>query len=693
MKTPILFGDHLETIKRKTTAPLTADLWNHLLSRWEGVAQRVAATGPFTQGALGYHSITPMVVEAAAIWHLTGRTDARDYALKLINHHLNHYAPQLENPQNTVKIFPHGNAEVALAADLLRNALPVDTRATLLRFMREIAIPMTTFEHALAGYSSGSNVSLGRNIDAAICALAWGEESNHENWQQVVNNTCDNVRQYLRNGCDELGFSYEGTGYGEQVMQFLFLFCHLLRQTRWPDDLLRDEPLLRLIPDSFIHMFLPGGRYCATTNDSGHRAPMSLWWLLLAAREWHRPDYYGAWHHYSHPNHPIRPWGDSWPQWAASAGTTPQMIEHVDKTLILTLFYWEPDAPSQPIQASPLPTAICATGSGTATFRTSWNPNALFASLLGGGRNNASLTHGHADCGHFNIAIGDEYLAVDTGRYNTNEDQHSVVLINGTNSYPSSSPGGGMAMDETTGALKDFQRHPILDYCVADATGTKDARWALRNFLFIRTGNEDGYIVMLDNINTDNGTSTHKYWWQLQCATTATIKITGPNSATVSGTDSRIDCSFFHKLTPSTPGEPHNITVTHDIKEWVWPYGYDQDPEVVSQFERTAEGITSIRRPRLLAIQETGSCVLLSLLSPRRGNEPIRQITQIPVTNGIGLTVDSGSFTDTILVAPDHKLILTDQLKCFSEFALIRRNPGGQILNIWTASGAPVQFF
>ena len=129
-----------------------------------------------------------------------------------------------------------------------------------------------------------------------------------------------------------------------------------------------------------------------------------------------------------------------------------------------------------------------------------------------------------------------------------------------------------------------------------------------------------------------------------------------------------------------------------DVQEWVWPYGREQDPGVVAVFERTGESITSVRRPRLLALQETGSCMLLAVLSPGRSGEASRSLRQVPVRNGIGVAVAGDGFTDTILAAPDHRLIVTDGLTCFSEFAVIRRDAAGRVLGIWTESGEPVRF-
>ncbi|NLL83875.1 MAG: hypothetical protein GX230_06500 [Lentisphaerae bacterium] len=688
----LLFGTNAKLLQQKIATVAVAPLWHYLISRWEGIAARVAEKGPFSQGSLAYLGITPMVVEAAAIWHLSGHPAARDYAISMINHLLDTYTASLKPDGQPEKLYPHSHGEVALAADLLGSALPTEVETRLLNLIPGIAIAHTNFEHALAGYSAGNNVAVARNVNAAIAALIWGEKTGYHNWQSVVDNTCDNVRQYLRTGCDPLGFSYEGSGYGAQVMEMIFLFCHLLRQARWHDDLLRSEPLLQLQPAAFQHLILPDGSYSATTSDQGTRLPMGLWWLLLAANEWHRPDYRGVWEHFSGPDHPIRPWGDYWPTWGRLTNTETRTLEHLDKTLIMTLIYFDPHAQVQPFQHSPLPTACYAPEFGITTSRTSWRNNAIFTSLLGAGRSTVSHAHAQADCGHFNIAIGGEYLAVDTGRYNNNEDQHSVILIDGVNNQRSTA-GKGMGIVQTRGRLYGFQRHRTLDYCIADATEIKGARWALRNFLFIKTGTDSGYVITVDNINPDNGAKPHTYWWQMQCATTARIELTGDHTATVHGTKARIDCAFFQKPEEPTPGHPHSLSLDHDIKEWAWPYGHNQDPAELDLHARSGERISSFRRPRLLAKQTTGSCMLLAFISPHHNGEESRSVRQIPVTNGIGIEVDCGPFTDTILVAPDHKYILTDQLKAFAEFALIRRAPDGSIIDTWTDSHAPLQFF
>jgi len=683
MATPslgLLAGLDEEVLRQRTEAPACRDLWQYLLERWEGVVALEAETdGYLNQGSLAWHSITPMVVEAALIARLTGRADALDYVRRCIGYLLSEYEGLTTFEGLSPKPYVLSHGEVALAADLCRDALGAETRQPLAAVMR-MCIDYTALDGALAGYGCGGNVPLCRNVNAGVCALTWGAESGHPAWQRVVDGARDNVRQYLRHGCDADGYSYEGTGYGHAVFMFIYAFAQLLRQRGW-DDLFAREPLLERIADAAQTMLLGDRSFLATTNDLGTGSPFSCWWLLLTARYYDRPDHLGFWQAFQGPTHPIRPWGDIWPWWARRAGQDERTIVHADNTLLWTFLHYDADAPVQPLEHSTLPTASCAPGTGTAAFRTSWRTGATFACLLGGGRSHTCFGHAHADCGHFGIAVGGEYLAIDTGRYNTNEDQHSVVLIDGENRMPSSREGAWGA-DRRSGMLRDFHRHPLLDTCCADASHMKNCIWAKRHFFFIRCGGDDAYIVMLDNINTDQ--RPHRYGWQLQAHPDSRVEITGDHTAGVVGSEARLDCHFFIKPAPAAPDHSHSLSLRTDVQEWVWPYGRDQDTTV---FERTGTFTTSVRRPRLIAEHHGPTCMLLSVIVPRRKDRATPTIAQERCTNGFRLRIDCGDFVDTFVAAPDHAYIETPGISGLAEFALVRRDPDETLLDWWVADG------
>ena len=104
MHDTLLFGTNAKLLRQKIVTTGVAPLWQYFLSRWEGVAARVAEKGPFSQGSLAYLGITPMVVEAAAIWHLSEHPAARDHAVAMINHLLDTYSAALKPDGQPAKL-------------------------------------------------------------------------------------------------------------------------------------------------------------------------------------------------------------------------------------------------------------------------------------------------------------------------------------------------------------------------------------------------------------------------------------------------------------------------------------------------------------------------------------------------------------------------------------------------------------
>lgn len=696
----LLAGMDDEKIRSRITTEPYSQLWDYLVRRWEAVAAREAETdGHLVYGGLGWHGLIPMVCEAALIHRMTGREDALAYVVKGIEYLLKEYA-KLGDPNGSKPGEPRNKGyqwmwshfDLALAGDLCRDSLPPDLRREFAVLMRR-CIDLRAMELCLSGYSAGGNINLVRNTTSAICALTWGEESDHPDWEKVVGQGCDTMRQYSRHGSDEDGFMYEGSCYGSDVYSTLiFPYAQLMLQTG-RRNLFEEIPALEKVADAAQHMMMPDFEFTATTGDGGTSSPFGFWWLHLTARHYDRPDHIGFWHAFQGPNHPIRPWGDVWPWRTRFRGGDEQdamaSTGHPDPTLLMTFLHYNADVPSVPIERSPVPTAVFGTGTGTATFRTSWNKYATFAILLGGGRDRACHGHAHADCGHFGISVGGEYLAVDTGRYNTNEDQHNVVLIDGKSRWPSSSDGGGMSRDIRSGRFKRMERHSLLDRCCADATHMKDAVWALRDFFFVRLGGDDAYIIMLDNINVDTGTDPHVYHWQLNANPYAKIDITGDSTATVHGKNARLDCFFFQKPEKPVEDKPHEIRLRQDVAEWVWPYGHDVD---MKQYEGWGTHFTVIERPRLVVEHESYTCVLGSVISPRRADQATLEVSQFPVANGLGIEVKSERYVDRFFAAPDHGYIDSEHANGFAEFALERRTHDRQAVDHWVEQGGEVRF-
>ncbi len=681
-------------LRARMTQEPYATLWRRLVSRWEEMAAREdVRRGDFRQGNLGWPGVTPRIVDAALIHRLAGRADALAYVAENLDRVIERYA-DVHSPEELKKWrwrdwgpFVLSHSEMALAGDIVRDALPAATRANLARTMRESIIGFADFDATLAGYGSGGNIPCCKSITAGIAALVWGAESGYPDWETVVWKAAETVRQYIRHGCDASGFCYEGTGYGHAMFAYVYLYAQLLVQ-RGVRDLFAEEPVLERIPDASQHMLLDDHSFAATTNDHGLFEPWSMWWLPLTAKRYNRPDHLGLWHAFQGPDHPVRPYGDIWPWFANLRGTAANhtLEEKPDPSLYSAFLWWDADAPVRTIDRSALPTAQCAEGTGTATFRTSWSPGGVFAALLGGGRSHTCFGHAHLDCGHFDISAFGQYLAIDTGRYNFPEDQHSVVFVEGHERCRDYVPGRGMSCDMTGGRLCDFQSHAMVDYCRADAAQMRNCAWADRHFLFVKTPDQAAYIVLLDNMRTGAG-EPRRFIWQMQAHPEAEIAITGERDAVVRKGGARLDVSFFMKDNLFAPGAAETFSLAQGPQEWIWPYGRDQD---VTQMERIGILFTSIRRPRLVAVQTAVSCALGAVISPRRQGEPPRRVTVADRGNLQCVTVTDGLFSDTILIALDHAYIDTPEYYGLCELAIVRRDAGGNVVDVWSKDGRPL---
>lgn len=515
----LLGGSPLEELRRKTQTPPYAVLWEALLRQWRRVVAHDRATdGYVSTGHLGWHSVTPGVAEAGAIWRITGDPDALAHVERCIGYLAEVYEGTPDDgeqfPQHLRRpVLSHG--EVAIGADLCREALSPRAAATLCRVLRERVLPSRDFDAVVRGHSGGSNITCFRNINAGMAALLWGRDSGYDAWPSVVAGATETCRQYVRHGCDAQGFGYEGSGYVQDMQGAVVVFAELLK-LHGTADLFAEEPVLRQFGHASLALFFPDRSALVNLGDVGLAAAPDMAWLLVLARRYDDAVLRGFWRELEGPPAFRRA------ALPALAGDTFSPTELFDiRRLLGSFLYWDADAPHADLCAAGLPDARYSPGTEIAVFRTSWGRDAVFATFAGSGRSHCSQTHMHADCGHFTLFAHGEYLAIDTGRYNAYRDQHSVVMVDGERVDGTRD---GWGSEGHAGRLLDFQSHGWLDYVRADARAFQDCLWADRHCLFVRMGGDEAYLVLADNINKDN--RKHGFWWQLHAHPSATVQVT-----------------------------------------------------------------------------------------------------------------------------------------------------------------------
>lgn len=640
-------------------------------------------------GSLGWHSRTPMLHEAALLARVNHDPDALAYILRCIDF-VARFKPEREREH-----LLHSHAQIAIAADMVRSQLPVDAHNTLCTFMREVAIPFNDPDPASLG-PLGNNIRWVKSTQTAICALLWGEASQATHWQQTVDQGIRHTRGYLRYGQDEQGHSYEGTGYGQSVLRFMFSFVELLRLTQYAD-LYQSEPALHAAADATIHSMLPDQTFLTNDNDHGLLAASSVAYLLLTHNAYKNPNHLAAWYAYQGSGHPIRPWGDQQPWLARQVNDQDHKGELIkpedDASLFLACLYWNANASYPAMQAIDLPTTQIAQGSGKLNVRTSWSKDAVFVQVIGSGRSPMSQTHRHADAGHFSLFAHGDYLAIDTGRYNSDEDQHSVVLVDNQCHAPVA-PGWGM--DHHAGCLEGFSQQQPLTYVRADMAHIKGCYWAKRHFLAIdystATRPDQLYVVTIDDINKDN--ELHDWTWQLQGHPDAAFAIHTPDALLASDRPdaqliakrARLDLHFLSTQAQNALAQgPWSLT--QDVKEWQWPYGKNTAPNAL---DNAGLLLTSVRRPRLLATLHEQRGVLLAVVSPRRIHETPLKVTRSHTASMMSIVIELGDFTDTLLASPSTGYIDTPGLSAFTELLWYRKDRKGSVLQQWTLGGEPI---
>lgn len=676
MSRGLLAGMSIEELRRRRSSPPHAAVWTKLVSWWREIVARDAAAGEYVGlSGMGWHSVTPGVVAAAAIWRIDGTREALEHVERCIGY----LAEIYEGPADFVKSLPSqhrmpvlSHGEIAMAADMCRDDLKPETVKTLCRIVREHILPSTIYPTSLIGYSGGGNIIATRNIQAGIAALLWGEESGYADWQASLDHACDVCRQYLRHGLDAQGSGFEGTGYTQAMTGQIALMAHLMQQAGL-ENMYASEPMLHKAPLASLPLVFPDRTGLINMGDVGVFNQPEPGELLWASREYRDPVLMGLFAELSAPR--LMPWPADFP---ASLHAACYQV----RDLLYIFLHWDPAAPATPLTKASLPTAFYSPGTEITAFRTSWGRDSVFVNFLGSGRSHTALTHGHQDSGHVSIFAYGDYLAIDTGRYNGSSDQHSVMLVEGDNDPSIVTAQWGT--DHKAGRITSFQRHELLDYAKADCANQRQCIWADRHLLFVRLGGDDCYVVTIDNVNKNN--DRHMFWWQLHANPRCKIDITGQRTAAISGPRARLDLTFAIPEGGIFANDPHKLELRADEKWWSWPYGKGQD---ISAMQNTLHD-TSVKRPRLSGVLNGLSGQMVATMVPRRSGQAALPVTTRAENGVIRVDVQAGAVSDTILVAIDHGYIRVPGFRGLTELAVVRRGANG-LVTYWTSNGAPLE--
>ena len=298
----------------------------------------------------------------------------------------------------------------------------------------------------------------------------------------------------------------------------------------------------------------------------------------------------------------------------------------------------------------------------------------------GSHRSPAGPGHWHDSAGHFSISAVGELFGIDTGRYNNEQDQHNVVIVDGKSGR---STEGEWVGTRYHGQLIDYVPHPLCDVAAADSSLQSDCCWA-RRWVGLVKGGGANYVWTVEDVNKDD--DWHEFWWQLQTCPTNTISVR-KTGATVTGCrhGNCLDVSIVLPPAKEFP-KPHSVEFTQDTNS-TSSYRYIEDAkasaEAYARPERMAYGPCFVR-PRLLARVSGWNGRFMSVMTPRVKGTPrakVRRLDAVP--SSLAVHVEIGGYSDTIVFAYEHDLLEAGDVVGRGKWAVVRRDRRGRIVG-WT---------
>ena len=530
----------------------------------------------------------------------------------------------------------------------------------------------------------GMNLTLGGALPAILAVLLMRNEDGNGPLDAELAELLMFYEASLNTAICPDGYPEEDTGYGTDFLVLLFRVSEVLRRSGDFDAMARCPHLARA-GRALLSIVEPWGVSLATTGDAGdhfhrrqHLLPRlatltgdrTLVWLMGVLR--HEKD--GV---------ELAPARDGFP-----AFDTP-----VDSFTLIHLD--EMEAPLSPARAK-VPTSFHDRRRGFVAFRDGWKPDGTLLTFDGSQRSPAAQGHFHASAGHFNFSALGEYFGIDTGRYNMDQDQHNVVLID---SKSGRSSNGDWIQAQHAGRLIDYRPGPFVDFAAADSSHQHNCYWARRGIGLVKGRGIPGYTWMVEDVNKANDWA--EYWWTLNTSPENTIRC-GKNSATIRGClqGNLLDVHFAIPPKNAYP-KSHTLELTQD-EMTTGSYNYIGNPRVRAaeiKPSRAQVHHSVYLRPRLVAKIGGYNGRFMSVLLPRRKGESAAKFEQLPVIdNALAVRITHpaagrrAAITDTIIWAYEHRLLEAGDISARGDWCVVRRDAGsGKVLDYAMGDGASLR--
>ncbi len=559
---------------------------------------------------------------------------------------------------------------LCLAYDLVHAHLTDAERRAFCAWARRACLTDVMALIPPAGYykSAGGNIKLGGMLTMLHALLALDGEpgvgSLHEEWHHAL--LMYQASLHVALGAD--GYPEEDVGYGTSVGGALVTMGEALCRAG-VCDVPRDCPRYLRFGQAILHFVQPWGADLSNTGDHGDdfggrefplarlaartRNPALLWLLGTLSYD----------HGRIHPE-------NSQPEFYREVRLRRGFQAPATQWSLLVADQFRA---ARPPAAGALPTAFCDRTRGIVSLRSGWGANDTFVVFDGSQRSPAAQGHAHASGGHFSLSALGEYFAIDTGRYNNEQNCHNVTLINGQSGR--STNGEWMAVKHAA-RLSHYAPGPFVDAAAVDTTAQHNCFWARRTLGLVKGRQMPPWVWVVDDLNACDDWA--EYHWQLQTSPENRIELHG-DWATIHGwrQDNVLDVHFILPAPEEYP-KPHRlVSVTADEAT---PSAHKYVPnarERVADYVRPAAMVHGpvYVRPRLTARIEGYNGRFLALLLPRRADTPpatVERLASLPAS--LAVRISQPRVVDTLIFAYEHQMLHAADVRGRGRWCVVRED-------------------
>jgi len=578
---------------------------------------------------------------------------------------------------------------IPLAYDLLHEQLEPEAG----RIYRDWAVRASILDplrHQGGTYylNAGANIPMHGMLNPLVTGLAL---KNDPGVPDLAADLAEGVRRLeasLRVCLGPEGFPTEDIGYGNAMVCRMIQVTEMVRRAGlW--DAMAECPRLRQFGQALLHVVQPWGEWLSNTGDHSAMVRDHEFALARLAVENHDPTLLwllGSLHHEGTSLHPR----DRNPQFLRGFTTAREQRLPVSAWSLLILPEMAGARPPARLRPPP-PTAFRDRGRALVTFRSSWKEDATMVLLDGSHRSPGVLGHCHASAGHFSLSALGEYFAIDTGRYNMEQDQHNVVLPEGQSGH---STEGQWRELLHGGHLEAWHPHGFCDYAAADYSLQAGSLWSRRHLGLVKGGDAPSWVWLVEDLY--HRPERIIYQWTMNTSPENRIAVHA-RRAVVTGWrhGHHLD---VHALRPGVLGKSgffDKIRFYQDEKLG-GSQAYVKDPRArAAEFNRPSDMVQAsvYVRPRLCIEVEGDNGRFMTVLIPRRRGQRAarcKALKTLPNSMAVEIQFPDG-VTDTFIWAYEHGLLEAGDILARGSWCVVRRDSRGRVLNHCLHEGTSLQ--